>query len=40
MEYRRILLDGYPTLVTCEGIELVAADGRRVDSEHAIHLAP
>lgn len=40
MEYRRILLDGYPTLVTCEGIELVAADGRRVESEHAIHLAP
>jgi len=40
MEYRRILLDGYPTLVTCEGSELVAADGRRVESEHAIHLAP
>lgn len=40
MEYRRILLDGYPTLVTCEGSELVAADGRRVESEHAVHLAP
>jgi 5-oxopent-3-ene-1,2,5-tricarboxylate decarboxylase / 2-hydroxyhepta-2,4-diene-1,7-dioate isomerase len=39
-EYRRILLDGYPTLVERVGDDLVAADGRRVDPETAIHLAP
>ncbi len=39
-EYRRILLDGYPTLVERVGDDLVAADGRRVDPETAVHLAP
>lgn len=39
-EYRRILLDGYPTPVVCESDILVAGDGRRVDAERAIHLPP
>ena len=40
MEYRRILLDGYPTLVVRDGDSLVARDGRRVEAETATHLAP
>lgn len=39
-ETRRILLDGAETAVTRHGDELVAADGRRVPSETAIHLPP
>ena len=39
-EYRRILLSGYPTVVERQGEELVAADGRRIAIEEAIHLPP
>ncbi len=39
-EYRRILLDGYPVQVVRHGDELVAADGRVVGVDEAIHLPP
>jgi 5-oxopent-3-ene-1,2,5-tricarboxylate decarboxylase/2-hydroxyhepta-2,4-diene-1,7-dioate isomerase len=39
-EYRRILLDGYPTQVLRNGETLVADDGRVIAIEDAIHLAP
>lgn len=39
-EYRRILLDGAPTLVLRDGDELVAEDGRRVEADAATHLPP
>ncbi len=39
-EYRRILLDGYPTQVLRDGENLVADDGRVVAIPDAIHLAP
>ena len=39
-EFRRILLDGYPTLAQRHGQELVANDGRVVPIAEAIHLAP
>ena len=39
-EFRRILLDGYPTQVTREGETLVAGDGRRVAIADAVHLPP
>jgi 5-oxopent-3-ene-1,2,5-tricarboxylate decarboxylase/2-hydroxyhepta-2,4-diene-1,7-dioate isomerase len=39
-EFRRILLEGYPTVVNREGEELVANDGRRISADDAIHLAP
>ena len=39
-EYRRILLDGYPTLTERDGADLVAGDGRRVSIADATHLAP
>ncbi|MFI6048815.1 fumarylacetoacetate hydrolase family protein [Streptomyces violascens] len=39
-EYRRILLDGSPVQVVCEGDELVAGDGRRVKADEAAHLPP
>ena len=39
-EFRRILLDGYVTQVAVDGDRLVADDGREVDAEDAIHLAP
>ncbi|MBU6214022.1 MAG: fumarylacetoacetate hydrolase family protein [Actinomycetales bacterium] len=39
-EYRRILLDGYPTQVRREGETLVCADGREVAKADAIHLPP
>lgn len=39
-EYRRILLDGYPTQVVRRGDELVAHDGRVVPIANAVHLAP
>ena len=40
METRRIVLDGMPTSVTRDGDDLVAADGRRVATADAEHLAP
>ena len=39
-EYRRILLDGYPTSVRREGEELIAGDGRRIRVNKALHLPP
>jgi 5-oxopent-3-ene-1,2,5-tricarboxylate decarboxylase/2-hydroxyhepta-2,4-diene-1,7-dioate isomerase len=39
-EYRRILLDGYPTQVVRRGDDLVADDGRVVAIANAVHLAP
>ena len=39
-EYRRILLEGYPTQVLRDGENLVANDGRVVAIADAIHLAP
>jgi len=39
-EFRRILLDGYPTQVERVGNELVAPDGRKIAIEDAVHLAP
>jgi 5-oxopent-3-ene-1,2,5-tricarboxylate decarboxylase/2-hydroxyhepta-2,4-diene-1,7-dioate isomerase len=39
-EYRRILLDGAAVQVRREGDELVAADGRVVGAQDAIHLPP
>ncbi|HSJ84846.1 MAG TPA: fumarylacetoacetate hydrolase family protein [Acidimicrobiia bacterium] len=39
-EYRRILLDGAPTLVLRDGDDLVAEDGRRVEADAATHLPP
>jgi len=40
VEFRRILLDGYPTRVVLEGDSLVARDGRRVEARAATHLPP
>jgi len=40
VEYRRILIDGYPVSVTVDGDSLVARDGRRVEAASAIHLPP
>jgi 5-oxopent-3-ene-1,2,5-tricarboxylate decarboxylase/2-hydroxyhepta-2,4-diene-1,7-dioate isomerase len=39
-EFRRILLDGYPTQVNRDGEHLVAGDGRRVAIVDAVHLPP
>jgi 5-oxopent-3-ene-1,2,5-tricarboxylate decarboxylase/2-hydroxyhepta-2,4-diene-1,7-dioate isomerase len=39
-EYRRILIDGYPTLVERKGEDLVAGDGRVVAIKDAVHLPP
>ena len=39
-EYRRILLEGYPLIVTPDGDDLVARDGRRIAKKDAVHLAP
>ncbi len=39
-EFRRILLDGYPTQVRREGELLISDDGRTVEIEQAIHLPP
>ena len=39
-EFRRILLDGYPTAVERHGDELVAGDGRVTAIAGAIHLPP
>ena len=40
MELRRILLDGYPTVVRLNGDQLQADDGRTVSQVDAIHLPP
>lgn len=40
MEYRRILLEGYPTNVVVDGDTLIARDGRRVEAAAATHLPP
>ena len=39
-EHRRILLDGYPAVVTRDGERLHAKDGRSVALEDAVHLPP
>jgi 5-oxopent-3-ene-1,2,5-tricarboxylate decarboxylase/2-hydroxyhepta-2,4-diene-1,7-dioate isomerase len=39
-EYRRVLLEGAPVQTIRHGDELVAADGRSVDIDAAIHLPP
>ncbi|TDC92517.1 fumarylacetoacetate hydrolase family protein [Actinomadura sp. 7K507] len=39
-EYRRILLDGADVQTVRDGDDLVAADGRRVRAEDAVHLPP
>ena len=39
-EYRRVLLDGYPTLVRRHDDELVSRDGRSVAVADAVHLPP
>ncbi len=39
-EYRRILLDGYPAVMTREGDRLHAKDGRSISVEDAVHLPP
>ena len=39
-EYRRILLDGYPAVMTREGDRLHAKDGRSITVEDAVHLPP
>jgi 5-oxopent-3-ene-1,2,5-tricarboxylate decarboxylase/2-hydroxyhepta-2,4-diene-1,7-dioate isomerase len=40
VEYRRILLEGYPTNVVVDGDTLIARDGRRVEAATAVHLPP
>ena len=40
IEYRKILLNGYPILTKREGDELVTQDGRSVSIDEAIHLPP
>jgi len=40
VEYRKILLNGYPILTKREGDELVTRDGRSVSIDEAIHLPP
>jgi 5-oxopent-3-ene-1,2,5-tricarboxylate decarboxylase/2-hydroxyhepta-2,4-diene-1,7-dioate isomerase len=40
VEYRRILLEGYPTSVVVDGDTLIARDGRRVEAATAAHLPP
>ena len=39
-EYRKILLDGYPTLARRDGDQLVTGDGRIVAATEAVHLPP
>ncbi len=40
MEYRRILLDGSPTVMRPNGDRLEAADGRSIPEADAVHLPP
>jgi 5-oxopent-3-ene-1,2,5-tricarboxylate decarboxylase / 2-hydroxyhepta-2,4-diene-1,7-dioate isomerase len=39
-DIRRILLDGYPTVMVRDGEHLVARDGRTIGVEAAVHLPP
>ena len=39
-ELRKILLDGYPTVVNVDGDQLIANDGRSIAISDAIHLPP
>lgn len=39
-DIRRILLDGYPTVMVREGDTLVARDGRSIAVDDAVHLSP
>lgn len=39
-EYRRVLFDGHPSVVTRVGERLQAKDGRSVAVDEAIHLPP
>ncbi|MCB0981765.1 MAG: hypothetical protein KDB17_14055, partial [Ilumatobacter sp.] len=39
-DIRRILLDGYPTVMVRDGDGLVARDGRSIAVDDAVHLAP
>lgn len=39
-DIRRVLLDGYATVMTRDGDKLVAADGRTIAVDAAVHLAP
>jgi 5-oxopent-3-ene-1,2,5-tricarboxylate decarboxylase/2-hydroxyhepta-2,4-diene-1,7-dioate isomerase len=39
-EFRRILIDGYPTQVVRDGKNLVAGDGRVIAIKNAVHLSP
>ena len=39
-DIRRILLDGYPTVMVREGDHLVARDGRSIAVDDAVHLSP
>jgi 5-oxopent-3-ene-1,2,5-tricarboxylate decarboxylase/2-hydroxyhepta-2,4-diene-1,7-dioate isomerase len=39
-DIRRILLDGYPTVMMREGEHLVARDGRTIGVDAAVHLPP
>ena len=39
-DIRRILLDGYPTVMVRDGDELVARDGRSIGVDEAVHLSP
>ena len=40
MEYRKILLNGYPLLCERQGDQLVTRDGRSVGIDDAVHLPP
>ena len=40
VEYRKILLNGYPILTKREGDELVTKDGRSIGVDEAVHLPP
>ncbi|NKB61584.1 MAG: FAA hydrolase family protein [Gammaproteobacteria bacterium] len=39
-EYRKILLEGYPTVVQRQNEHLIANDGRKVAIDDAVHLSP
>ncbi len=39
-DIRRVLLDGYPTVMTADGDVLNSADGRSIGIADAVHLAP
>ena len=39
-DIRRILLDGFPTVMARDGERLVARDGRWVGVDDAVHLSP